>query len=68
MAVNHRKEIETMTILDIFPVLVAALFVLLVIVLKVSTMRANSKRKARGEKPLTEEPEILNVIDWTRRR
>lgn len=57
-----------MTILDIFPVLVAALFVLLVIVLKVSTMRANNKRKARGEKPLTEEPEILNVIDWTRRR
>lgn len=56
-----------MTIIDIFPFIAAALFVLLVIILRVSTMRANRKRKARGEKPLTQEPETMNVIDWTRR-
>lgn len=56
-----------MTILDVFPFLMAALMTLFFIILKVCTMKANNKRKARGEKPIAEEPQIMTVIDWTRR-
>lgn len=52
---------------DIFPLLVAAVVVAVIIVLKVTEMRMNRKRKANGEKPLTEEQQIVNVIDWTKR-
>lgn len=67
----RRKEMETMIIQDIVPVVavvvVDILFVLLVVVRKIAATRANSQRRARGEKPLTEETEFVNVIDWTRR-
>ncbi len=52
---------------DIFPLLVAAVVVAVIVVLKVTEMRMNRKRKANGEKPLTEEQQIVNVIDWTKR-
>ena len=56
-----------MTIADVFPFIMAALMVVIIIVIKVSTMRTNARRKAEGKKPLTEEQKIVNVIDWTRR-
>ena len=51
---------------DIFPLLVAAVVVAVIVVLKVTEMRMNRKSKANGEKPLTEEQQIVNVIDWTK--
>ena len=57
-----------MTINDIFPVLIAALVVIVIIALKVTEIRTNNRRKAEGKAPLTEEQQIVNVIDWSRRR
>ena len=52
---------------DIFPLIIAALIALVLIILKVSTFRMNKKHRSEGKPPLTEEPKIVNVIDWTRR-
>ena len=52
---------------DIFPLIIAALIALVLIILKVSVLRMNNRRKAEGKPPVTEEPKIVNVIDWTRR-
>ena len=57
-----------MPVSELMPALIAVLIVVFIIILKTSTTRANNRRRARGEKPLTDEPEIVNVIDLTRRR
>lgn len=51
----------------LFPLIIAALFVVFIVFLKVSEHRTNEKRKKEGKEPLTKEQEIYNVIDWTRR-
>lgn len=56
-----------MLLQDYFPFLIAAAIVVVAIVVKVATMRANARRKAEGREPIPEEPKIVNVIDWTRR-
>ena len=56
-----------MSINDVFPLIISALVVLIIIILKVSEKRMNARRIRNGEKPLTEEQKIVNVIDWTRR-
>ena len=54
-------------LLALSPLIIAALIALVLIVLNVSTFRMNKKRRSEGKPPLTEEPKIVNVIDWTRR-
>lgn len=56
-----------MTLSDIFPFLAAAGIVVLVICIKVATMRMNKKRKQEGKDPVPEQ-EFVNVIDWTQRK
>ena len=50
------------------PVIIAVVVVILLIWLKVATMRMNRKLKEEGKTPIDEVPPIVNVIDWTKRR
>lgn len=50
------------------PVIIAVVVVILLIWLKVATMRMNRKLKEEGKPPIDEGPPIVNVIDWTKRR
>ncbi len=56
-----------MSLNDIFPVIIAVVFVLIVIIGKLYVMHLNNARKRSGEEPLTKEQEFVNVIDWTRK-
>lgn len=51
----------------VFAILCAVGFVIIVIALKIATMRMNKKLKKEGKETIPE-PEIVNVIDITRKR
>ena len=55
-----------MTFSDIFPFLAAAGVVVIVICIKVATMRMNKKLRKEGKKTVPEQ-EFVNVIDWTKK-
>ena len=50
-----------------FPFIVAAAVALVLVVLRVCSLRSAARRKAAGKDP-TPGPQFVNVIDWTRRR
>ena len=54
--------------LIVVPILIMAVFVVIITVWKAAIYRANKKRKAQNLPPITEEEYPVNVIDWTRRR
>lgn len=55
-----------MKISDLMPLIIAAAIVVVIICLKVATMRLNAKRKKEGRETIPE-PESIDVIDWTKR-
>ena len=54
--------------LIVVPILIMLVVVLLIAADHIGVYRANKKRRAQGQPPLTEEQPIVNVIDWTRRK
>ena len=50
-----------------FPFIVAAAVALVLVVLRVCSLRSAARRKAAGKDPAPG-PQFVNVIDWTRRR
>lgn len=56
-----------MTLVDIFPLIMAAVIAAGIIIGKLYVMHENKARAKRKEDPLTKDPEFVNVIDWTRR-
>ena len=52
---------------DIYPVIIAAVLVLLIVAGKIYVMHENRVREARNEEPLTKERETIHVIDHSRR-
>ena len=55
-----------MTFSDIAPIVIAAVVVVVIVWIRVATMRLNRKLKKEGKEPIPEQ-EIVNVIDWTKR-
>ena len=45
-----------------------ALAVIGIIIVKVYEMKRDQDRIARGEEPLSKDPPVIDVIDWTRRK
>lgn len=52
----------------IIGIIVAVIFVVLLIILKIAEYRINEKRRRKGLPPVWDEPEIHDVIDWSRRK
>ncbi len=51
----------------VFPVIIMAVVAVALFVYHMALHRMNEKRKARGERPLTNDDAPVSVIDWTRR-
>ena len=54
--------------LIVLPILFMALAVIEIIIVKVYEMKRDRARIARGEEPLSKDPPIIEVIDWTKRK
>ena len=56
------------TLLIVVPILIMTLAVIGIIIVKVYEMKRDQARIARGEEPLSKDPPIIEVIDWTRKK
>lgn len=54
--------------LIIYSTLIALAVLVIITALKIVEFRENSKRRAQGLPPLTEENLPIEVIDWTQRK
>ena len=54
--------------LIVVPILIMTLAVIGIIIVKVYEMKRDQERIARGEEPLSKDPPIIEVIDWTRKK
>ena len=55
-------------LVSLAPILIMAVVVVVIIWLRVATIRLNKKLRQEGKPPVDEGPPIVNVIDWTRRK
>ena len=54
--------------LIILPIIFMPLAVVGIIIVNVYEMKRDQDRLARGEEPLSKDPSVIDVIDWTRRK
>ena len=54
--------------LIVLPIIFMTLAVIGIIIVKVYEMKRDQDRIARGEEPLSKDPPIIEVIDWTKRK